>query len=151
MRKLNKYKAVAVAIILTFTVVACSALGEAVNPYKSKFNCPMGENGKCQSMDSAYNESKEVIYVGGENSKKKNNISSLNNGAATVYQDSVYKKLTDLLEEPNMPVIAPPKVMRALLMPYQGEDKALFMYRFVYFVVDDYSWVLSNDVIVGEN
>ena len=66
------------------------------------------------------------------------------------YQGSLYKKLSGLLEEPDTPVIAPPKVMRVLLLPYKGTDKELFMYRYAYFVVDDYSWVLGDNVPIGD-
>ena len=59
------------------------------------------------------------------------------------YQEGVYKKLAGLLEEPKTPLIAPPKVMRVLLLPYKN-DRDLYMYRYVYFVVDDFRWVLDG-------
>lgn len=143
MCQLGARKILIALIAAAFCVAACSAVGEVVNPYKSRFNCPVGENGKCQTMSSAYNESREVLYGN-------NQLASVDDSAANAYQNSVYKKLSSLVEEPDMPVIAPPKVMRVLLLPYQDSNKNLFMYRFAYFVVDDYSWVLGNDNLVGE-
>ena len=60
------------------------------------------------------------------------------------YQEGVYKKLTGLLDEPKTPLIAPPKVMRVLLLPYKN-DRDLYMYRYAYFVVDDFRWVLDGN------
>jgi hypothetical protein len=40
--------------------------------------------------------------------------------------------------------------MRVLLLPYRGGDKELFMYRYAYFVVDDYSWVLGDNITIGD-
>ena len=60
------------------------------------------------------------------------------------YQEGVYKKLAGLLDEPKTPLIAPPKVMRVLLLPYKN-DKDLYMYRYAYFVVDDFRWVLDGN------
>jgi conjugal transfer pilus assembly protein TraV len=60
------------------------------------------------------------------------------------YQEGVYKKLAGLLEEPKTPLIAPPKVMRVLLLPYKN-DRDLYMYRYAYFVVDDFRWVLDGN------
>jgi conjugal transfer pilus assembly protein TraV len=133
---------------MAMTIIAgCSAVGEAVNPYKSKFNCPYVENGKCINMTGAYNESKQPEDRQGPAKVE----TAQNQGLGeTIYEESLYKKLSGLLQEPAMPVIAPPKVMRVLLLPYEGSDKELFMYRFAYSVVDDYSWVLDDNV-VGEN
>ncbi len=135
---------------MAMTIIGgCSAVGEAVNPYKSKFNCPYVESGKCMNLTEAYNESKDTEKRQGV---VKANQTAKNEGPwETTYEESLFKKLSGLLEEPAMPVIAPPKVMRVLLLPYKGSDKELFMYRFAYFVVDDYSWVLEDNVFVGEN
>ena len=56
----------------------------------------------------------------------------------------MYKKLAGLLDEPKTPLIAPPKVMRVLLLPYKN-DRDLYMYRYAYFVVDDFRWVLDGN------
>lgn len=126
----------------------CSWVGEAVNPYKSSFACPLDNNGKCIRMTDAYKESLQPEGTPQSLVRSENAGSS---SSETVYQDSLYRKLTGLLDEPTTPVIAPPKVMRMLLLPYKGSDKELYLYRYVFFVVDDYSWTLGDNIYIGDN
>ena len=51
------------------------------------------------------------------------------------YQEALYKELAGLLKEPITPVVAPPKVMRVLLLPYKGDANELYMLRYIYFFV----------------
>ncbi len=128
----------------------CSTVGEAINPYGSSFNCKMTENGKCTSMTGAYHESLQPVEPKNDGKKKgKTGDPKGTDAAEAAYQGSLYRKLSGLLEEPETPMIAPPKVMRVLLLPYKGTDKELFMYRYAYFLVDDYSWVLGDNVVTG--
>jgi len=127
----------------------CAWMGEAVNPYKSSFNCPLGDNGKCVNMTDAYKESLQP-----ENALQPSRTATTDAQQArpeTMYQASLYKKLTGLLDEPTTPVIAPPKVMRVLLLPYKGSDKELYLYRYVFFVADDYTWTLGDNIYIGDN
>jgi len=59
-------------------------------------------------------------------------------------QNSRYKALAELLDEPDKPMLEPPKIMRVLLLPYKGEDDELFMTRFVYLKLKDSQWVLTD-------
>ena len=63
---------------------------------------------------------------------------------ALLYQEEVYRKLTGLLREPVTPLVAPPRIMRVLLLPYKGEGGELFMPRYVYFMADDPRWILGG-------
>jgi len=138
-----------VVVMLVATLVAgCSTVGEAINPYSSSFNCKMTESGKCITMTGAYKQSLQP-KDSKDDRKWKEKAGDPDTLQAT-YQGSLYKKLSGLLEEPETPVIAPPKVMRVLLLPYKGTDKELFMYRYAYFVVDDYSWVLGDTITIGD-
>jgi conjugal transfer pilus assembly protein TraV len=139
-----------VAMLIASLETGCSTVGEAINPYGSSFNCKMTENGKCITMTGAYRESLQPKDSKNDRGQKEKagEVRDLEALEAT-YQGSLYKKLSGLLEEPDTPVIAPPKVMRVLLLPYKGTDKELFMYRYAYFLVDDYSWVLGDNVIPG--
>ena len=142
---------VLVAVLIASLCAGCSTVGEAINPYGSSFHCEMTENGKCINMTNAY---KESLQPGDSKNSKKVKEQAAGprdpDALEATYQGSLYKKLSDLLEEPETPVIAPPKVMRVLLLPYKGTDKELFMYRYVYFVVDDYSWVLGGNITIGD-
>ena len=141
-------------VIMAALSSGCSTVGEAINPYSADFKCEMKENGRCISMTGAYLGSLQRDPGNARNGKNgKNGKSTIDPpGSATsetAYQEALFKKLSGLLEEPTTPVIAPPKVMRVLLLPYKAE-KDLCMYRYVYFVVDDYAWVLTNDLPGGK-
>ena len=129
------YKTILAVLSIVF-LAACSTAGNAINPYKSNFNCPYKESGKCISMTGAYDESRQQADPA--------KATLIRTNGETAYQEGVYKKLTGLLEEPKTPLIAPPKVMRVLLLPYKN-DRDLYMYRYAYFVVDDFRWVLDGN------
>ena len=155
MRKLS------LLLIMGMTIAAlssgCSTVGEAINPYSADFKCEMKENGSCISMTGAYLGSLQKDPGNARNGKNGKSPKNMKNAidppasatSETAYQEALFKKLSGLLEEPTTPVIAPPKVMRVLLLPYKAE-KDLFMYRYVYFVVDDYAWVLTDDLTGGK-
>jgi len=70
------------------------------------------------------------------------------------YRDASLKKVTKLLRDPVTPVIAPPQVMRVLILPYEDDDGALNLQRFKFIMVDRAKWVLgdylSNETDSGE-
>jgi conjugal transfer pilus assembly protein TraV len=41
-------------------------------------------------------------------------------------------------------VVVPPQVMRVLILPYTGDERELYMYRYVYMFVDEPRWLLKN-------
>ncbi len=63
------------------------------------------------------------------------------------YRTSLYDRFSSLLKEPRTPVVAPPKVMRVLLLPYTGQENEFYMLRYVYFFVDKPRWVLGDSVV----
>ena len=138
-----------VLYLLTFAVLlgGCSVL----NPYRSEFTCPQKENGKCVGVDNAYYESLTKTKDKRENHesvKKDGPVKAPVNGTGQrselLYQEEVFRKLTGLLKEPVTPLVAPPKVMRVLLLPYKGEGGELFMPRYVYFMADDPRWIMGG-------
>jgi conjugal transfer pilus assembly protein TraV len=138
-----------VLYLLTFAVLfgGCSVL----NPYRSEFTCPQKENGKCVGVDNAYYESltKTKDKIENPESLKKDNSDKAKakvggQKSENLYQEEVYRKLTGLLREPVTPLVAPPKVMRVLLLPYKGDGGELFMPRYVYFVADDPRWIMGD-------
>ena len=121
----------------------CSIL----NPYKSEFTCPQKENGKCVAVEKAYDESLAGKTGKGERSEplKKDGLEKgADKRGALLYQEEVYRKLTGLLREPVTPLVAPPRIMRVLLLPYKGEGGELFMPRYVYFMADDPRWIMGG-------
>lgn len=68
------------------------------------------------------------------------------------YRSALFDKFSGLLKEPKTPIVAPPKVMRVLLLPYTGQDNEFYMLRYVYFFVDKPRWILGDSVTVdGED
>lgn len=67
-----------------------------------------------------------------------------NQPSETVYQNAVNKKLAAMLERSDTPLVAPPQVMRILILPYKGDMNELYMTRYVYLLVDDPKWVMGN-------
>ena len=133
------------AVLSIALLTACSTVGNTINPYKSNFNCPYKESGRCISMTGAYDQSRQDKSQPTDPAKK----GLIPTTGEKAYQEGVYKKLAGLLEEPKTPLIAPPKVMRVLLLPYKN-DRDLYMYRYAYFVVDDFRWVLDGSPAVEE-
>lgn len=62
------------------------------------------------------------------------------------YKASLYQRFNSLIREPVMPVVAPPKTMRVLLLPYKGQEGEFYMLRHVYFFVDEPRWILGDSV-----
>ncbi len=144
MKELSSYMLVGGAILL---VSGCAVL----NPYKSDFTCPQKENGKCVAVEAAYDESlKKAPEKKAPEAPRKSQKAEISTtgpksaGSDLVYQEEVYKKLIGLLREPVTPLVAPPKIMRVLFLPYKGEGGELFMPRYVYFMADDPRWIMGD-------
>ena len=121
-----------------------------LNPYSSNFNCPKTADGKCVSVSTAYEES-----LDNDKFSPAKKINGAPTNTDSLYQQELFKKLTGLLKEPATPMISPATVMRGLALPYPGSEKELYMYQYVYFIVDDPAFVLGNylnaDLLEGEN
>ena len=151
------------------TMSGCALL----NPYESSFSCPDASNGKCVSVQTAYKESSassgkssgapaesKEDDCGPENAtsgtctEAKKDISlhssDKENGTYNRYQSALFDKFSGLLKEPVTPVVAPPKTMRVLLLPYTGQDNEFYMLRYVYFFVDEPRWLMGDSVTSGE-
>ncbi len=152
-----RFKQIARSVAFFALLVAtcgCSML----NPYDSEFPCKGGYPGKCTSVREAHLES--LAGTDGGNKQKpcsdgncqsdtssdellRNNDAKASEGA---YKASLYRRLDGLLQEPKMPVVAPPKVMRILMLPYKGQDGEFYMMRYLYFFVDEPRWVLGDSI-----
>jgi len=106
-----------------------------MNPYASKFACPDPDNGKCVSMEDAYAES---ISTRLDPARPRQEADEGD------YRDALFGRIAGLLREPETPLVAPPKVMRVLMLPYEGEDNALFMLRYAYIFTEPPRWILAD-------
>ena len=104
----------------------------AINPYASEFSCPPGHPGACVSVDSAYRDS----------------LTSATNKAPSTAIDPVeqtrQRQLAALVNQPDPPLLAPPRIVRLLVLPYTGADNVLYLQRHLYLVVDQPRWLLSG-------
>ncbi|WP_028845497.1 TraV family lipoprotein [Thermodesulfovibrio thiophilus] len=119
------------------------ALGcaSAMNPYEDDFTCPMNEKGKCVPIKQAYEESK-VLKLEEKATQPKEAVYS---PLEEEYKDALFSKLANLLREPKTPVIAQPKIVRVMMLPYQGDSgKELYSARYIYLMVDEPKWILQN-------
>lgn len=115
------------ALTLPAVLAGCSLL----NPYASDFTCPETDNGKCVSVSQAYDESRADPAAGP-------------GPAAGGYEDALYGRMAGLLREPEAPLVVPPKVMRVLMLPYEGEEDELYLYRYAYIFTDRPRWLLND-------
>jgi conjugal transfer pilus assembly protein TraV len=136
-------------LVLGLLLCGCSTV---LNPYQSSFNCPETENGKCVSVQSAYRESLNPLLKNGETGDCPDcGKEAADDAGATPrekeYRAALLSRLTGLLREPETPLVAPPQVLRVLLMPYKGGGGELFMPRYAYFFVDRPSWILDGYLV----
>jgi len=120
-------------------VTGCSAL----TPYKSDFQCPDTYKGKCVSLKEAYEQS-----LRGGNPEEEAGLKGEDGGKESpenIYRDSLYDELAGLIKEPVTPVVRPPKIMRALVLPYPDKER-LYMPRYVFIMVDEPKWVLDSSL-----
>lgn len=153
-----KLQNVVLPLLLLVPLSGCGGLvGELVNPYEENFKCRTRDDaGKCIDTSSAYKEARFPDVNASETSctnvsgdtipcppattaeSAKTNINQL------TAQNSRYKALTELMQEPDKPMLEPPKIMRVLMLPYKGENDELFMTRYVYLKLKESQWVLTD-------
>ena len=148
-------------LFLCGLLTGCSAL---VSPYSTTFQCPDSDKGKCVSVKTAYDESidanplvknptceacdeaKSDTNADDEKEDKDKNASSepIGNEIKYKYQDTLYKKLTSIIDQPETPMVIPPDVVRVLIPSYTGTDNELFSARYVYFFATEPKWSIST-------
>lgn len=138
-RKRRKTALAAAALAAAWIVAGCSVL----NPYRGDFECPQMEKGKCVAVETAYRESLERKRLDPAGAQGKGDGAS---GAEEAWRKEAYAALAGMLQKPKAPLVAPPKVMRVLLLPYRADDGELYMARYAYFIVDEARFVLGERV-----
>jgi len=122
-----------ISLFLSLVLEGCAG---AINPYSSEFNCPKTAEGKCVSVSAAYEES---IRKGPSAS------SAGKDGPGTSsYERELMSKLAGLLKEPSAPMVSPASVLRVLFLPYPGDEKELYLYRYAYVFAEDPTWLLGD-------
>jgi conjugal transfer pilus assembly protein TraV len=134
------------AFILAMVITGCAG---TMNPYSSSFQCPEMDRGKCVSVRTAYKESMEKNTEKIGPPQRKTDQKQIRNeqkekSSDALYQSALYDRLNRLLTRPESPLVVPPQVMRVLILPYTGDERELYMYRYVYIFVDEPRWLLKN-------
>jgi conjugal transfer pilus assembly protein TraV len=136
---MNPYNKTTCCGLLLFVLLlsACAPAKDVINPYNEQFKCRATDDaGKCIDTPTAYREARHPEPKEGNSEP----VDAMKQQA----QDQRYKILAELLQEPKKPVLQPPKILRVLLLPYQGEEEELFMTRYVYVKIEDSRWVLTD-------
>ncbi|MEM4619114.1 MAG: TraV family lipoprotein [Desulfurococcaceae archaeon] len=161
-------------LLILFLISGCGkAVDKVVNPYHGEFECPRAEKGKCVGIKEAYSESflrddplvdleKRIKDLEKEKREGKGQsdrgykISLEEEKGATedldeisyvrkMYLSKLYETILKSFGETNVPLIIPPKVVRVVILPYT-EGGVFYDKRQVFVVVDDYKWVLDQNV-----
>lgn len=132
-----------------------------VNPYHEDTMCPsLNDFGQCVNMTEAYEKtlepesSKDQKQANAEKApvetreKAKSADSRPTKDPEKTYRGQLYTELATLIQAPKTPLLKPPTVRRVLVLSY--EDKALFMPRFFYMMVDKGTWTL-DELPVNDN
>ena len=64
--------------------------------------------------------------------------------AESLYQKELHKRLAGMLRQPITPMVAPPTVIRGIILPYRGDMKGLYGERYFYMMVDEPKWVIGE-------
>lgn len=71
--------------------------------------------------------------------------------AEASYQVASQNKMARMLKEPVTPLVAPPTVLRVLILPYQDEESGLNLMRYTYIMVDKPKWIMGDYLNEGVN
>ena len=145
----------------------CAALGgcSTLNPYHSEFMCAASENhGKCESVNQAYTEAIDKkgraktnanatdappdlpaakTRSHGGKSGEGELVKAVQLSGEDRYRDAQYRKLAAIVEEPVMPIVQPPTVLRTLILSYPAGD-SLYMPRYVIYFADSPKFVIGE-------
>lgn len=145
-----------------FIAMAALSLGAcSVLPYDNDFGCKLKNNyGKCIDSFDAYEEAITGVDKGramgddGVAEGKSTEATVTNTAASTVdhsaeyenYRARVYKQLSAMIDQPETPMVKPPKTIRTLILSYSptSDRRIAYMPRYVYSIVEDTGFVLTD-------
>lgn len=159
MRYINLMVIISLCVILS----GCAAI---FNPYNSEFSCPETNKGACVSTTEAYKRSltgedetnpdicKEGKCTEAGNSetvtkgKKKVDENAYEVSPENVYRDNLFRELSELIEEPETPIVAPPAIVRILMLSYP-ENSQFYGWRYVFFMDGEPKWIYGTHSLKG--
>jgi conjugal transfer pilus assembly protein TraV len=128
--------------------------GCSVLPYEDEYACRISDNyGKCMSIKQSYNGASAPDLAPGENhrlttkqAKAGKKDSTISMSSRDAYLDRYYEEVAGLIHAPETPVVKPSKTIRTLILSYSGsaQKRTLYMPRFVYSIVEESEFVLTQ-------
>ncbi|QLI60544.1 TraV family lipoprotein (plasmid) [Aeromonas media] len=139
--------------------------GCSVLPYDDDFGCKLKNNyGKCIDSFDAYEEAvtgadkgkaigdegvvegKEGEAAANTNNAEASTAPSSNTAEYENYRGRVYKQLSAMIDEPETPMVKPPKTVRTLILSYSPstDRRVAYMPRYVYSMLEDASFVMTD-------
>jgi len=121
--------------------------------YEEDFSCKNQDHGGCahpmQAYENAVAEGPQVHVQEAEgevSASTPHHNHALKEDAYSGYQNSVYEELSELVQEPDTPIMAAPKTVRTLILPYADPKKPdrLYMPRYVYSILEAPRFVLGG-------
>ena len=149
--------------LLLILLLGMGLSGCGVTPYSSKFSCPPGYNGMCESVMEAYQDSvdgidprqfdpkwqkarkkweekhADLLEARRKAREAKENVK----GEAPDYRESLFTELKALIQAPETPVLVPPRVVRGLVLGL-AEKEVFVSPHYVFFQLDEPRWVLKK-------
>jgi conjugal transfer pilus assembly protein TraV len=139
---------------------------KVMNPYSEEFTCPQAEKGKCVPIKQAYLESlqsspQDLLFSPTPQGYSQP-VNATSFSAQSIfpqdafieaygkYNEALIKKLQQMLENPKTPVLAPPQVIRVLILPYAAGRDTFYAERYAYVIVEEPQWVFHNILNVQE-
>lgn len=153
-RFINRFVVLAALVAICCGSSGCAVIGKGMNPFESDFvDCSSEENiDACSSVDQSYSmevsPKKHAKKVGEPKDEKVDGSGqktiSLIEEADSSYRAATLQKMTKLLKEPVTPMVAPPTVLRVLILPYKDDDDGLNLMRHTYIMVDKPRWIMGD-------
>jgi conjugal transfer pilus assembly protein TraV len=147
----------------------CASLGSFMSPYSEKFSCKNSDHGQCIHPDRAYEDavagrqsrsdpaftSDESLVRTQQRAQRtsagtaRSRAGGANASAFPGYRDSVYRELRGLIDDPVTPMLASPRTVRTLILPYADRQRPdrLYMPRYVYSILQAPSWVVGDYLV----
>jgi conjugal transfer pilus assembly protein TraV len=145
------------AALAAFLLSGCSLF----SPFDSKFQCQRSRDyGKCTNVAGAYDDAVNSDDGQGEVAHAQHQSGDDHDSGAAErhdpaegdrgrtnlnrYKTDEYGAMAAIIEQPVVPVVTPPKMLRSLVVAYATAEKTLYMPRYIYYFVTDGSFVLGD-------
>lgn len=158
----KKWSGLGIMFLAAFVLSGCGGLV----PYGDELACPGTFKGKCQPIEDAYQDSvagidprmydeewlehkkewneKNKALIEARKKLSKSGMGGIGHeGEAPTYRKELFHELRQVIEEPETPMVIPPRVVRGLVLNV-AEGEMFVPSHYVYFMLDKPKWVLKK-------